>query len=337
MTDRSYSLIIPVYNRPNEIRELLESLTQLLGNMSFETVIVEDGSTISCKHIVEDFQDRLDISYIYKKNTGPGDSRNFGIKRAKGNYFLIFDSDCLLPPNYLQNVDMSLDNDYMDCFGGPDAAHSSFTNLQKAINFSMTSIVTTGGIRGNKVQTKNFQPRSFNMGISKEAFEASQGFGSIHPGEDPDLSIRLNKLGYRTGLIKEAFVYHKRRISWHKFYTQVHKFGLVRPILNQWYPETAKLIYWFPTLFMLGFMAAIMLAISGFAWLLWLYAIYYVVAFVVAIQDTGSITIALMAMIAISIQFYGYGIGFLESFIYIKLLRRNPRKQFPKLFFEDAK
>lgn len=221
------SFIIPVYNRPDEIEELLLSFVALKTNHKYEIVIVEDGSTKGSKQVAELFSEKLNISYYLKKNSGPGDSRNFGMKKAKGNYFIILDSDCILPSQYLDAVLESLNKEYVDCFGGPDAAYKKFSNLQKAINFAMTSFITTGGIRGNKNCVDRFQPRSFNMGISKEAFKKSKGFGRIHPGEDPDLSIRLWNLGYKTKLITEAFVYHKRRISWSKFYTQVNKFGLV--------------------------------------------------------------------------------------------------------------
>src|SRR5690606_16241396 len=244
-----YSFIIPVFNRPDEINELLESFTNLEGNFEYNIIIIEDGSTISSKEVVDNFSNQLHISYFFKENSGPGDSRNFGMRHAKGNYFIILDSDCILPPNYLKEVNYALQNKYVDCFGGPDAAHDSFTNLQKAINFAMTSFMTTGGIRGGKQTNKTFQPRSFNMGLSKKAFESSGGFGTIHPGEDPDLSIRLINLGFKTKLINKAYVYHKRRISWSKFYTQVYKFGMVRPILNKWHPNTKRLTYWFPTLF----------------------------------------------------------------------------------------
>ncbi|MGB1309163.1 MAG: glycosyltransferase, partial [Oceanihabitans sp.] len=197
----NFSFIIPVYNRPEEIDELLNSFTKLTAKLAYEIVIIEDGSIVKAKEIVNKYSEKLNISYYFKKNSGPGDSRNFGMQKATGNYFIILDSDCVLPKQYLTEVIKSLDNEYVDCFGGPDAAHSSFTSLQKAINFSMTSVITTGGIRGNKNSVDRFQPRSFNMGISKAAFLKTKGFGAIHPGEDPDLSIRLWGLGYKTKLI----------------------------------------------------------------------------------------------------------------------------------------
>jgi glycosyltransferase involved in cell wall biosynthesis len=333
MNALDFSFIIPVFNRPDEVNELLESFTLLEGDFSFEIVIVEDGSNIDCKAIVASYIDRLNISYYFKPNSGPGDSRNFGMKKAKGNYYIILDSDCLLPKHYLQTVKNSLDNEFVDCFGGPDAAHDSFTSLQKAINFAMTSFITTGGIRGGKTKVDKFQPRSFNMGLSKAAFEASGGFGVIHPGEDPDLSIRLINLGFKTKLINEAFVYHKRRISWSKFYKQVNKFGLVRPILNQWHPKTAKLVYWLPTLFCLGFLASIVLFGLGIDLGLKLYALYFIVAFILALISSKSLVVAIQAIIAIAIQFFGYGYGFLKSTLALKFTKKTPEQVFPHLFF----
>lgn len=328
------SFIIPVYNRPDEIEELLQSFVDQKTNYPYEIVIVEDGSSNTSKHIVKLFSNQLNISYFFKDNSGPGDSRNFGMQQAKGNYFIILDSDCILPPHYMDAVLTSLNKNYVDCFGGPDAAHKSFSNLQKAINFSMTSFITTGGIRGNKNSVDTFQPRSFNMGISKEAFEKSKGFGRIHPGEDPDLSIRLWNLGYKTKLIPEAYVYHKRRISWSKFYTQVNKFGMVRPILNKWHPKTKKLTYWFPSLFVIGLIISIALLLLGLKHLFLLYVIYFVLAFIVSLIETKSLSVAIMSMFAIGIQFFGYGYGFIKSTFHIGVLNKEPEEIFPNLFFK---
>jgi glycosyltransferase involved in cell wall biosynthesis len=337
MSALHFSFIIPVYNRPEEVEELLKSFTYLEGHFIFEIVIVEDGSTIDCKSVIDKFSSNLDISYYFKTNSGPGDSRNFGMSKAKGNYFIILDSDCLLPTHYLTIVTSYLSTNYVDCFGGPDAAHTSFTDLQKAINFAMTSFITTGGIRGGKSTDDKFQPRSFNMGLSKSAFEASGGFGLIHPGEDPDLSIRLNGLGYNTVLIKEAFVYHKRRISWKKFYTQVYKFGMVRPILNKWHPETKRLTYWFPTVFSLGFFASIILFFMEIKWPLLCYSFYFILAFILSLLSTKSIVVAMQSILAIFIQFFGYGYGFLKSTLAIGVLNKNPETHYPNLFFKDVK
>ncbi|PKQ44873.1 glycosyltransferase [Confluentibacter flavum] len=329
-----FSFIIPVYNRPDEIQELLQSFEALKTKEAFEIVIVEDGSTIPSKDSIELYKDNLNISYFFKENTGPGDSRNFGMTHAKGNYFIILDSDCILPENYLETVVKSLKEDYVDCFGGPDAANESFSNIQKAINFSMTSFITTGGIRGGKKSIDRFQPRSFNMGISKEAFIKSGGFGNIHPGEDPDLSIRLWDLGFKTKLIPEAFVYHKRRISWEKFYRQVYKFGLVRPILNSWHPKTKKITYWFPTLFCLGFLVAWVLYFFQIKFFMQLYLLYFIIAFIVALITTKNVLVSLYSILAIVIQFFGYGFGFLKSTIVVTILKKDPKQFFSELFFK---
>ncbi|MFC0604520.1 glycosyltransferase [Winogradskyella pulchriflava] len=333
MKDIAFSFIIPVYNRPEEIKELLESFLKFQANLDFEIVIVEDGSTQTSEAIVHSYKERLNISYYYKSNSGPGDSRNFGMQKAKGNYFIILDSDVLLPPNYLVEVNSFLSNTYYDCFGGPDAAHHSFSNLQKAINFAMTSFITTGGIRGGDKQVENFQPRSFNMGLSKKAFLDSGGFGKIHPGEDPDLSLRLLNLGYKTTLIKKAYVYHKRRISWSKFYNQVHKFGLVRPILNQWHPNSKSLVYWFPTLFCVGLIGSVILLAFNITLPFYLYCFYFALAFILALFSTKSIIVAFQSIIAILVQFFGYGYGFLKSTFSLLVLRKQPKEAFPNLFF----
>lgn len=275
-----FSFIIPVYNRPDEIDELLQSLVLQNYNQAFEVVVVEDGSTIPCKDITDNYREKLTISYYFKENSGPGDSRNFGMRKAQGDYFLILDSDCILPPEYLSEAEKALELNYVDCFGGPDKALDSFSDIQKAINFSMTSFLTTGGIRGGSEKIDKFQPRSFNMGLSKKAFEASQGFGNIHPGEDPDLSIRLWKMNFETKLFPKAYVYHKRRIDWSKFYKQVNKFGKARPILDSWYPEYSKLTFFFPTLFLLGFIASILFLVVGISLFLALYGLYFLAIFI---------------------------------------------------------
>lgn len=328
-----FSLIIPIFNRPDEIDELLESLSKQTYTANYEIVIIEDGSTITCEHIIQKYAN-LNVSYYFKPNSGPGDSRNYGMNVAKGDFFIILDSDCIIPSNYLQTVDEELKKDFVDCFGGPDAALDSFSNIQKAINFTMTSFLTTGGIRGGSEKLDKFQPRSFNMGLSKKAFEDSKGFGNIHPGEDPDLSIRLWKLGYKTKLISNAFVYHKRRIDWNKFYTQVNKFGLARPILNSWYPEYAKITFWFPTLFLIGFLFATFIAIFNFPYFIYVYGFYFLMLFITSLKQNKSIEIAFYSLVATIIQFYGYGKGFLLSFFKIHILKQKPEIAFPKLFFK---
>ena len=329
-----FSLIIPVYNRPEEVDELLESLSKSNYNEDFEVVIIEDGSSVKCEDIVRKYESKLTISYYYKDNSGPGDSRNYGMKKAKGDYFIIFDSDCIIPAEYLTEVDKALKQNYVDCFGGPDRALDSFSDIQKAINFAMTSFLTTGGIRGGSEKIDKFQPRSFNMGLSRKAFEASNGFGNIHPGEDPDLSIRLWNLGFETKLFLNAYVYHKRRIDWDKFSVQVNKFGKARPILNSWYPKYNKLTFFFPSVFIIGFAVAVVSLIFNFDLLLKLYFIYFLVLFLVSTYQNKSIKIGYLSVVAVWKQFYGYGIGFIESFIKVIILKKKPQNAFPELFFK---
>ncbi|MGB5236563.1 MAG: glycosyltransferase [Flavobacteriaceae bacterium] len=333
----NFSIIIPVYNRPDEVRELFQSLARQQYDKPFEVVLVEDGSSLTSEKVVDEFKHVLEIAYLFKPNSGPGDSRNQGMIKAGGNYFLILDSDCVLPPSYLNHVENALSEDYVDCFGGPDTADTSFTVLQRAINYSMTSFLTTGGIRGHKNAATSFQPRSFNMGLSKKAFAASGGFGNIHPGEDPDLSLRLKQMGYDIRLIPEAFVYHKRRISFRSFANQVYKFGLARPILNKWHKKSSRLTFWFPTFFTLGLLFAMVLIFIPWYWPIGAFGVYFFLILIDAWVKTRSLGIGLLALPAVMIQFAGYGFGFLKSIILINFSKKKPRELFPKLFFEPTK
>lgn len=328
-----YSFIVPVYNRPQEIEELLESFTSMQADVAYEIIIVEDGSTISSEEVIKKYSAKLPLVYFKKENSGPGDSRNYGMQRANGSYFIILDSDVVMPSHYLVAVEKFLATNKVDCFGGPDAADQSFSNIQKAINFTMTSVLTTGGIRGKENAVKDYEPRSFNMGISKKAFLKVGGFGKIHPGEDPDLSIRIKNEAYQIGFIKDAYVYHKRRISWQKFYIQVNKFGKVRPILNSWHPQTASLVFWFPTVFSIGFIISILLLFVGFSYFLYFYLFYLLLIFVTSSIENKSLLIGVLSLRATLTQFFGYGFGFLKSSYYIRLRSKKPEKIFPELFF----
>ncbi|HEX8270880.1 MAG TPA: glycosyltransferase [Flavobacterium sp.] len=330
-----FSIIIPVYNRPDEINELLDSLSRSTYQDDFEVVIVEDGSNLPSSDVIAKYQAKLNITYFAKPNSGPGDSRNFGMRKAAGDYFIIFDSDCIIPEQYLCTVSDYLISGYCDCFGGPDKALPAFSDVQKAISFAMTSFLTTGGIRGGSEVAGKFQPRSFNMGLSRAAFESSGGFGNIHPGEDPDLSLRLWKLGFKTLLFPNAYVYHKRRIDWEKFFVQVNKFGKARPILNKWHPGSGKVTFFFPTAFLLGSVIAMVLLLIGVWQPIACYGIYFSAAFMLASIEYKSIKIGLFALIAVAVQFYGYGLGFLKSFFYISILNRDPKVVFPELFFKS--
>ena len=314
----AFSIIIPVYNRPNEIDELLESLSQQDLSANFEVLIIEDGSSIKSDIVVEKHKNKLNLKYFFKENTGAGASRNFGMEKASGNYFIILDSDVIVPKQYLLEVKKALETNYTDAFGGADAAHSSFTSLQKAINYSMTSILTTGGIRGNKKSLGKFQPRSFNLGISKKAFEKTNGFSRMKNGEDIDLTFRLWEHGFETQLIEKAFVYHKRRSSIKQFFKQTFGFGTVRPILNNKYPESSKITYWFPSFFIIGFDISIILTIFGFQQFLYFYGIYFLLIFIDSLFQNKNLYVAFLSMITSFTQFLGYGLGFLESKFYPK-------------------
>ncbi|WGH75809.1 glycosyltransferase [Tenacibaculum tangerinum] len=311
--NRQFSIIIPVYNRPQEIEELLESLTKQDFQDDFEVVIVEDGSENSSEEIINAYTLQLNLTYFYKENSGAGASRNYGMERASGNYFIILDSDVIVPPQYLSEVNKALEEKYTDAFGGPDAAHPNFTALQKAINYSMTSVLTTGGIRGKKKSVGKFQPRSFNLGLSKVAFEKTNGFSKMKAGEDIDLTFRLWENGFETQLIDKAFVYHKRRSTIPQFFKQTFAFGTARPLLNKKYPKTAKVTYWFPSVFIIGIDIALIAALFGYWQLLAFYGVYFTFIFVDALLQNKNLQVALLSVVTTVTQFYGYGLGFLES------------------------
>lgn len=329
MTRPKYSIIIPVYNRPEEMKEMLDSL-QNQTIRPFEVVLVEDGSDQKSDLLVDNYD--LPISYYFKKNTGPGDSRNFGMDRAKGEYFLFFDSDCVLPEDYFEKLDQAIEEIQPDAFGGPDAAHPSFSNVQKAINYAMTSFFTTGGIRGGKKQLDKYQPRSFNMGLKKEVYEKVGGFSDIHPGEDPDLSFRIMNAGYQVTLIQEAVVFHKRRIDFGKFIKQVYKFGVVRVILNRWYPGTGKLVYVLPTLFLLGTLSLLVVAPMTTGYSLLPLGLFVGLIGLDAWR-TNSFLVGLLAIPASFMQLLGYGFGYLKSQIKLRIFRQEERRAFPSFFF----
>ncbi len=317
---KTYSLIVPVYNRPDEVEELLDSLTKQM-HTDFEVVIVEDGSTNGAHEVVKRFQDQLTISYYYKENEGPGPTRNYGADKAHGDYFIFFDSDCIVPKQYLSKVHETLSVKKLDAFGGPDAAHPSFTPVQKAINYSMTSFFTTGGIRGGKEQMEKFHPRSFNMGISRQVYETTQGFSKMRFGEDIDLSLRIMEAGFSTGLIREAFVYHKRRTDFTKFYRQIFNSGIARINLFKRHPQSLKVVHVFPTVFVLG---TLFLLIMGLAY--WFFVLPIVLYASLVLVDASiknqSVVIGGLSVWAAFTQLFAYGFGFLKA-VYKRIVRNE--------------
>ncbi len=327
-----YSFIIPVYNRPDEIKELLTSFLEQESSISFEIIIVEDGSDILCKSVVESFSKQLDVRYYFKENSGPGLSRNYGMQKAKGTYFIILDSDVLLPKNYLKIVNDKLLTAYVDAFGGVDMAHDSFTAIQKAINFAMTSFLTTGGLRNTTDSSDFFQLRSFNMGISKKVFMATKGFSKQRFGEDIELSHRIKKMGFSSCLFLNAIVYHKRRANFNQFFNQTFNFGSTRPILNKMYKNTAKITYWFPTVFIFGLLVSVLLSFYGMPLFLFAYFLYFLLVFVLASVKEKSIYVGLLSVIAVFTQFLGYGIGFFRSQVRLHVQHKSIKETFPKMF-----
>jgi glycosyltransferase involved in cell wall biosynthesis len=312
-----FSIIIPLYNRPQEINELLATLCEQTYTQ-FEVLVIEDGSVNHAKDIVAAYENRLDVKYFFKENSGQGFSRNFGFERAKGDYFIIFDSDILVPADYLETVKDYLFEKQLDAFGGPDAAHDSFTPVQKAISYAMTSPFTTGGIRGNKKHVGQFHPRSFNMGVSRAVYEKVGGFILTRLGEDIEYSIRIHSSGFKIGLIPAAKVYHKRRTSFAQFYKQLHFFGRARINIYKFFPSELKLVHFFPGFFVLGFGFTLVSNTLGLAiaYLCNFFSLlYFLLIFFHAWQVNKSIKIAFLSVIASFIQLTAYGFGFIQDFV----------------------
>lgn len=320
-SDIKYSVIVPVYNRIDEVRDLLESLV-CQTQKNFEVIIVEDGSTEPCEEIVDNYYGSFHLKYFYKSNEGRSIARNYGIERASGRYFIFFDSDCVIPPDYFAILDRELAKRPLDAFGGPDAAHSSFTPTQKAISFAMTSFLTTGGIRGGKVQMEKFTPRSFNMGYSREVYEKVGGFREMF-SEDIDMSTRIRHAGFSIGLIHPAHVYHKRRVDFKKFWRQVYVFGMSRITLKLLYPGSMKLVHTLPALAVVIGVMLVLLGIFVSPWFLLPIGIWLLAVLVTAWISTRSLKIALLAVPASVVQIAGYGCGFLKAWFTKILLRRG--------------
>lgn len=311
-----YSIIIPVYNRPNEIYELLDSLTCQTFK-DFEVLVVEDGSNITCYDQVAKFESRLDSKYFFKENSGQGFSKNYGFKKANGKWLIVFDSDCIIPPHYMEIVDTYLSTHRVDAYGGPDCAHDErFTPWQKAISYAMTSLLTTGGIRGNKKHIGTFCPRSFNMGISKEVFKKTGGYLLPNKGEDIEFSSRILDLGFKVTLIEDAYVWHKRRTNFKQFFKQLHSFGTTRIIMFRSLKRGLKIVHFLPFIFVIGL--ATNIALLSLAPLLGkigilVYAFYFFLVLVDSSIRTKSTTVALLSLITVFTQFLAYGIGFIQE------------------------
>lgn len=315
-----FSVIVPVYNRIDEVEDLMASL-EAQTCMNFEVVIVEDGSTMPCEDAVRRHPG-VRSKYFYKGNEGRSIARNYGMERAEGDYFIFFDSDCVIPERYFEILSRELDSTPVDCFGGPDAAHDSFSSTQKAINYAMTSFLTTGGIRGGRMSLEKFTPRTFNMGFSREVYERVGGFREMF-SEDIDMSTRIRQAGFGIALIRPAYVYHKRRVDFRKFFRQVHVFGMSRITLHLLYPGSMKAVHTLPALAVLAGVVLILLGIFVSPWWLLPLGVYLVAIFLSAILITRSLVIALKAVPASVIQILGYGSGFIKAYITKILLGRG--------------
>lgn len=327
------SVIIPVFNRPNEVADLLESLENQTVKPD-EVIVVEDGSILDCRTVVETFRGRLNIQYFYKKNSGPGLSRNYGCERSKGDFAVFLDSDCVLPPDYIENVQRVLGEGDVDAYGGPDKAHPGFTKLQKAIDFSMTSFFTTGGIRSGNERLGKFHPRSFNMGLSKEVYRATGGFSDMRFGEDIDLSIRILNKGFSTRFLKEAYVYHKRRTTLRQFFKQVFNSGIARINLNRRHPGTLRPVHAAPALLILIALLLVLLSVFISFWFLVPLLLHVMLLLGAALIRTKSLSVAILSVVASYTQLSGYGSGFLLAWWRRRILGKEEFSSFSKNFYK---
>ena len=345
-----YSIIVPVYNRPDEVDELLESLSNQT-HRDFEVIIVEDGSVKTCKDVCDKYADILALHYYAKENSGPGQSRNYGTERANGEYIIIVDSDVVLPKGYVEAIDKTLSStkEEIVAFGGPDASHPSFTPVQKAISYSMTSFFTTGGIRGGKAKLDKFYPRSFNMGIRQDVYLQLGGFAKMRFGEDIDFSYRIVEAGYRPRLFPNAWVWHKRRTDFKKFFRQVYNSGIARINLEKRHPGTMKLVHLLPTVFTIGVIALILISAVGralmhyvdrdqFYWMCfapWIPILLY--SLLICVDSTvknQSLRVGILSVPAAFVQLMGYGLGFIESWWKRCILKQDEFQAFEKTFYK---
>jgi hypothetical protein len=336
-----YSVIVPVYNRPSECEELLESLTHQTQR-DFEVIIVEDGSSVPCRDVVERYADKLVVHYYDKPNSGPGQTRNYGVERANGEYVIILDSDVVLPEGYFAAIDAELAANPCDAFGGPDRAHESFSTTQKAINYAMTSFFTTGGIRGGKAKLDKFYPRSFNMGVRREVYQALEGFSAMRFGEDIDFSTRIFKSGYRCRLFPEAWVYHKRRTDLKKFFKQVHNSGIARIHLSHRHPGTHKLVHLLPAVFTLGVAFLLVLALLSLCFgceigtlvSLSPLLLFALLIGVDATRQSCSLAVGVTAIAAAFVQLTGYGTGYLSAWWRCNVRGEGEFEAFSQTFYQ---
>lgn len=329
-----YSVIVPVYNRIDEVDDLLKSLAAQTAR-NFEVIIVEDGSTLPCRETVQRYASGLDVKYYFKPNEGRSIARNYGMERATGSYFIFFDSDCVIPHDYFEKLNDMHRAVPLNCFGGPDAADASFTTTQKAINHAMTSFLTTGGIRGGKVTLEKFTPRTFNMGFSRAVYEKVGGFREMF-SEDIDMSTRIRLAGFSIGLYPDLPVYHKRRVDFRKFARQVYVFGMSRITLRLLYPDSLKAVHCLPAIFVIGVAVMLLLAVIDSPWWLLPLGLYLLAIFITALAATRSLVIAAKAVPASVIQLGGYGCGFIKAF-FTKIILGHGRDEAEEISLRKGK
>jgi len=340
---QKFSIIIPSFNRVDEITALLVSMEELrFPRSQFELIIADDGSTDETLHFIKSYSSAsgLNLILVSQSNQGPGAARNLGVAAASGDFFIFIDSDVTVPGHWLEEISKQLQLEGGQAFGGPDTYRDDFPALLKAINHSMNSFLTTGGLRGKKGKSlARYYPRSFNMGLSRALWEKTGGFSKLRHGQDIEFSHRLHQAGAKILFIPKAFVFHKRRTSLKKFFKQVFNWGVARINLYKMNPSMLEPLHALPAVASAGYLLLslmaffhpvlkqIWLVFSAFGLLLLLFSSAQ------ALRQYRSIAVALYVPLVIPIQIFGYGIGFIYNFIRRVIFRKNLTTGFLKNYY----
>ena len=339
-----YSIIIPSFNRADELSELLKSFEQLdFPKDAYEVIIADDGSTDTTAELVKKFQDKksFTLTYCSQQNKGLGAARNLGMENAAGDFFVFVDSDVTVPPHWLNEIDLGLSREKADAFGGPDTYLDSFPALLKAINYSMTSFITTGGLRGKKGRKlAKFYPRSFNMGLSRKLQEKIGGFGNLRHGQDIEYSSRIIRSGAKVFFAEKAFVFHKRRTNLRRFLRQVFNWGIARINLYQIDPSMFEPLHAAPAAALI-----LVLTVSAAAvfspLFFWLFKIGLVSGLLVLLFSMADAAIKYKQLkpsfylpLVIPIQVFAYGAGFIYNFIRRAVFKKDVKTGFKKNYYK---
>ncbi len=322
INDIFISVITPSYNRASELEHLMRSISaQSIDHNLFELIISDDGSTDDTEALINSWQEKasFSIKYISQENKGPGAARNHGLEKSIGELILFIDSDCEAHPKWIETIVDEYHKSEFDACGGPDGGKKDFTLLQKAIDYSMTSFFTTGGMRGHSEKMiSKFYPRTHNMGVKRDKYEAVGGFGNLRHGQDIEFSHRIRTSGGKIRFIKNALVYHRRRTSLRQFIKQVFNWGVAR--INLGKIDTAMLepVHFLPSLSILLSLFIILIIYQldwGISEIFLLFFSPLSIICLLGALNKKDLRVFPILLLVIPIQIFGYGLGFLQAYI----------------------